>query len=174
MILVSRLINVKHPEDMLQVLAEARRRHPALAAVFVGDGPMRDELESTAAALGVTDDVRFVGNKDQDWISAGLASADIVLSPLTGRALVEAALSATPVIAYDVEWHSELITTGQTGILVPFRDTAAMADAVCHLLDDPAMAASLGEKARAATLESMNPAVLMAHERAEYEKLLAR
>jgi glycosyltransferase involved in cell wall biosynthesis len=174
LVLVSRLEPVKHPDDVLRVLAEAKSSHPELAAVLIGDGTLRRQLERSAIELGIADDVRFVGNRDQQWIARALSSATIVLSPLTGRALVEASLSGTPVVAYDVEWHSELIRSGETGLLVPYRDISAMARAVCGLLDDPIQAAQLGQKARAATLEMMDPARLMEHERSEYRKLLFR
>lgn len=174
LIIIGRLERVKHPEDVLHVLAEARRQEPRLAAVFVGDGSMRAELESTAAELGVAPQVRFAGNRDQTWIARALASATVVLSPLTGRALVEACLSATPVIAYDVEWHSELVTNGESGILVSYRDTKAMAEAVNRLLSDPVAAQAMGDRARAVAAEMMDPARLMEHERSEYVRLLER
>ncbi|MDQ4133764.1 MAG: glycosyltransferase family 4 protein [Actinomycetota bacterium] len=174
LIIVGRLERVKHPEDVLYVLAEARKHAPSLAAVFVGDGSMRPELESMAAELGVAGQVRFAGNRDQNWIARALASATVVLSPLTGRALVEACLSATPVIAYDVEWHSELVTNGESGILVPYRDTRAMAEAVNRLLSDAVAAQTMGERARAVAAEMMDPARLMEHERSEYIRLLDR
>jgi glycosyltransferase involved in cell wall biosynthesis len=174
MVLVSRLEPVKHPDDVLRVLARAKASVPDLAAVFVGDGTMRADLESAAADLALTDDVRFTGYRDQGWISAALSSATVVLSPLTGRALVEACLSGTPVVAYDVEWHSELVTTGETGILVPYGDIEAMADAVVRLVKDPTFATALGRKARSVTLEMMDPPRLMEHERSEYTELLRR
>lgn len=173
-ILVSRLEPVKHPDDVLRVLARCKAKIPDLAAVFVGDGTMRGELEAAAADMGLTDDVRFTGYRDQGWISGALSCASVVLSPLTGRALVEACLSGTPVVAYDVEWHSELVTTGDTGILVPYRDIVAMADAVMSLIADPTFSMALGRKARSVTLEMMDPPRLMEHERSEYVELLRR
>lgn len=172
MIVVGRLEPVKHPDDVLAVLARSKIRHPDLAAVFVGDGSMRAELESSAAEMGLRDDVRFVGNRDQKWIANGLTSATVVLSPLSGRALVEACLSGTPVVAYDVEWHSELVSTGQTGVLIPYRAIDDMTDAVCALVGDPLMARKIGERARTATMEMMDPARLKDHERSEYLKLM--
>ncbi|HEX2052752.1 MAG TPA: glycosyltransferase family 4 protein [Actinomycetota bacterium] len=170
--LVSRLSLVKHPEDVIYTLAHAKRSHPKLAAVFIGDGPMRGELERLATELGVAEDVIFAGNRNQQWLASALADANVVLSPLTGRALVEACLSSTPVVAYDVEWHSEFLRSGENGILVPYRDTEAMATAVCQLLADPQLGERLGRAGRATAIEVMNPALLMEHERREYKKLL--
>lgn len=172
-VLVSRLEPDKHPEDVLVAFAEARRNAPELAAVLVGDGSMRSQLEAMTEELGVEAAVVFAGNRSQDWIANALTSATVVLSPLTGRALVEAALSGTPIVAYDVDWQSELVRTGETGILVANRDTAGMAGAVCRLLADPQYANSLAAAARRSTLEAMNPEALIKHERLEYGRLFS-
>ncbi|MDQ4142195.1 MAG: glycosyltransferase family 4 protein [Actinomycetota bacterium] len=172
LIIVGRLAPVKRPQDVIEVLRIAREKEPTLGAVFVGDGPMMEELRSAAERINAGDDVRFVGNQDQSWVASALTSASVVLSPLTGRALVEACLSGTPVVAYDVEWHSELVLNGETGMLVPFGDTEEMAEAVCALLGDPDRAAIMGKRARAAALGMMDPARLIEHERAEYLKVL--
>ena len=173
MVLVSRLEAVKHPEDVVRVLAEARKRTPSLVALLVGGGSMQEELEQLERDLGVDDGLRIVGYRDQPWLGAALSSADIVVSPITGRALVEACLSATPVVAYDIEWQSEIIRPGDTGVLVPYRDVGAMATAVCDLLEDPDRAAALGRRARAVVSETMNPRTLLAREQADYEQLLS-
>ena len=172
MVLVSRLEAVKHPEDVVRALAEARRSTPELAAVLVGGGTMQEELEELARELGVADDLRIVGYRDQPWLAAALSSADVVVSPITGRALVEACLSGTPVVAYDVEWQSELIKPGDTGVLVPYRDVRAMAEAVGALVREPERAARLGRRAREHTAHVMEPELLVARERADYERLL--
>ena len=173
-VLVSRLEKGKHPEDVVRVLAEGRKRIPALAALLVGGGSMQEGLEGLARELGVEDGLRTVGYRDQQWLGAALSSADVVVSPITGRALVEACLSATPVVAYDIEWQSEIIRPGETGVLVPYRDVAGMAAAVCDLLDDPDQAAALGRRAREVVIKTMDPLTLLAHEQADYERLLGR
>lgn len=171
-VLVSRLETVKHPDDVVRVLAEARKRNPALAALLVGGGSMQVELEELARELDVADHLHILGYRDQPWLAAALSSADVVVSTITGRALVEACLSATPVVAYDIEWQSELIQTGETGVLVPYRDVERMAAAVCDLLDDPDLARSLGTGARQIVAKTMDPMTLLAHEQADYERLL--
>ncbi len=172
MILVSRLAAIKHPEDVVRALAVARRSIPDLAAVLVGGGPMQEELEELARELGVADHLRIVGYRDQPWLAAALSSADVAVSTVTGRALVEACLSGTPVVAYDVEWQSELIKAGDTGVLVPYRDVHGLAAAVCDVLARPELAARLGRRARRFTTETMDREMLLAKERSDYERLL--
>lgn len=172
LVCVTRLEEAKHPEDVILVLAEAKKRVEHLAAVLVGDGRMRPTLESLVEELGLEDDVVFAGNRDQEWIADVLRSATVVVSPLTGRALVEAALSGTPIVAYDVDWQSEVVRNEETGVLVRYRDTHEMAEAVCDLLGDPDRAARLGRQARTWAREKMDPATLIADEQAQYRKLL--
>lgn len=173
MVLVSRLEAPKHPEDVVRVLAAGRTRNPELAALLVGGGSMQPELEDLARRLGVLDGLHIVGYRDQPWLAAALSSANVVVSPITGRALVEACLSGTPVVAYDVEWQSEIIQTGETGVLVPYRDVEAMAAKVCDLLDDRELATTLGRQARQAVSKTMDPLTLLARECADYERLIA-
>lgn len=174
LILVSRLETIKHPEDVVRVLAEAKKRVPRLAALLVGGGTMQPELEALADELGVSEDLHIVGYRDQPWLTAALSSADVVVSPLTGRALVEACLSATPVVAYDVEWQSELIKPGETGVLVPYRDVEAMATAVCQLVESPDRGRDLGRRAREFTAKTMDRDTLVAREQHDYDELLGR
>jgi glycosyltransferase involved in cell wall biosynthesis len=103
-----------------------------------------------------------------------LTQAAVIAAPLAGLALVESALSGTPIVGYDVEWHSELLTSGEEALLVPYRDSDAMAAAICAVLDDPQLAARLAAGARARGLRFMDPAKLIAHERALADELLAR
>ena len=170
---IGRLASEKHPEDVVISVAKARERVPDLAALVVGEGPLRDELVRLSAELGIEDGVVFAGDRDQRWIARMLARCTIVAAPLAGLALVEAALSATPIVAYDVEWHAELIRSGHDGILVPDRDTDAMAAAIADLAEDRALAARLGAAGRARALDVMDPAKLIAQERALAAGLLA-
>ena len=171
---VARLEPMKHPEDVVVSLAKARLRHRSLAAVLVGQGMMLEELKELCDELGVTDDVAFAGNRDQEWIARLLAQSAVVAAPLAGLSLVESGLSATPIVGYDYEWQSELIQSDEEGILVPHRDTEAMAAAICAVLDDPVRAARMGATLRARLVSIMEPSELLAHERQLAESLMAR
>jgi glycosyltransferase involved in cell wall biosynthesis len=172
LLLVSRLERVKHPEDVLDVLAAVRRTHPDVTALLIGGGSLTDELREHATRLGVADAVVFAGERDQEFVASAVADAAVILSPLTGRALVEASLGGRPIVAYDVEWHAEYLGTG-AGVLVPYRDTDAMAAAVVALLDDAPAADALGARGRAHALATMNPAELREHERRAFDGVLA-
>ncbi|MBV9120307.1 MAG: glycosyltransferase family 4 protein, partial [Chloroflexi bacterium] len=154
---VGRYEPVKLPQDVVRCLAVMRQSRSDVTALLVGDGGMRADLEALAADLGVSDAVVLAGNRDQVWLADVLASVDIVLAPLAGRALVEAALAARPIVAYDIEWHAELIHDGETGRLVAHRDWQGMAVAALDLLEDPEKAHRLGKNARELALRQHDP-----------------
>lgn len=172
-ICVSRLEPVKFVEDFVHVLSLLTQRGLNVKGVLVGDGSLRARLLDLAARLNVADRLLLVGNRDQTYIAHALSRADVVAAPMMGRALVEAALSATPIVAYETDWHSELVRDGETGLLVPFRNRDAMADAVRSLLEDPENARRLGERARSTARESMDPHSLNQLERLQFERVLA-
>jgi glycosyltransferase involved in cell wall biosynthesis len=166
------LAPLKCPEDILAAFARVRGAGFDVDLVYAGEGPMRDQLAAEAAALGIADHVHFIGNQNQRSLAQLNAHAAAVLSPLTGRALSESALGAAPIVAYDLDWQGELIRTGESGELVPFRQPDAMAESVMKLLRDPEYAKRMGRGARARALKVLDPASLNEHERHEYAKLL--
>jgi len=171
---VGRLESAKLPEDPLRVLAEVRGRGHDVSLLMVGDGQQRGALQELARELEIADHVVFCGNRDQDWLSRVIPLAAVVLSPLTGRALSEAAFGAAPIVAYDLDWQGELIRTGETGELVPSRSIEAMADSVIRFLSDPEYARTMGAAVRRRAFEMLDPETLDEHERRQYAALLAR
>jgi glycosyltransferase involved in cell wall biosynthesis len=114
------------------------------------------------------------GSVDQGQLALLYPEAAAVISPHTGRALAEAALGGAPVVAYDVDWQSEVIETGKTGFLIDHGNIEEMSEAAYSLLTDPARAKKLGSALRQRVLEMLDPEQLNEHERQEYGKVLAR
>jgi glycosyltransferase involved in cell wall biosynthesis len=114
--------------------------------LLAGDGPLRPALEARAAALGLTDRVRFLGTRSD--VATLLLAADITVltSDWEGLpiAVLESLAAGRPVVATDVDGVREVLEGGG-GLLVPPGDPAATATAVNDLLGDPF------RRARAAT-----------------------
>lgn len=170
---IGRLESVKHPDDVVRVLAEIRKRGHDVKAILAGDGRLLLPLTELAHELGVEDQVVFCGNRDQEWLAQVMPLAAAVVSPHTGRALSEAALGAAPIVAYDVDWQGELIETGVTGELVPHLTWKKMAVSVEKFLTNHAYSRSMGDNARRRALEMMDPEMLNQHERDKYLALLS-
>ena len=141
-------------------------------ATIVTDSSV-DLPQAEAERLGIAGDVVFAGNRDQAWLASLLAEATVVVSPVTGRALVEAALAGAAIVAYDYEWQAEFLSSGENAVIVPYRDTAAMANAVVELVHDRNRARELGAKARALALNVVDPTVTREQKRRVYDVLLA-
>ena len=169
---VMRLEPVKHAADLVDVLDLVRRDCPDVACAVVGDGSQRGEMLARVDLLNLGDSFFLLGNQSQRWIASILANADVVVAPMMGRALVEAALSGTPIVAYDTDWHGELIDDGETGILVPHGDLAAMASAVCELLTQRESGKIMGELARRRAMDSMSRNTVMEAEREAWVRLV--
>ena len=126
-----------------------------------------------------------------DWRSAGvanwlghvddmphlLAEADIVVLPSyregLPKSLIEAAACARPLVAADVPGCREVVSDGVDGLLVPARDAPALACAIARLLDDPALAARLGEAARAKALAEYDERRIVARTLEVYRELVS-
>jgi glycosyltransferase involved in cell wall biosynthesis len=120
------------------------------ALVVVGDGPLRAELAAEAARLGVAAHVQFLG--DRADVEGVLAALDVFVLPSRtegmSNALLEAMATARPVVATAVGGTPEVVSDGQTGLLVPADAPAAMATAIRRLLADHDLAGRLGAAAR--------------------------
>lgn len=171
---VSRLEVVKRVDDAIRVVAELTRRGVDIHGLIVGDGTCRRGLDDLARSLGVAERIVFSGNRGQEWIARVLPRAAAIVSPHMGRALVEAALGAVPIVAYDYDWQREVVADAETGYLVDNGDWLAMADKTERLLADPVAAQVMGENARAKVARMMDPQKLIRHEQAVYSDLLAK
>jgi glycosyltransferase involved in cell wall biosynthesis len=171
---VARLEPMKRVEDVVRVVAALSRRGTAVRGLIVGDGTLRQQLAQLARSLGVEHAIVFAGNRDQQWIARVLPRAASIVSPHMGRALVEAALSGVPIVAYDYDWQREVVTDGETGFLVSNGDWMAMTARTEELLADPSLARRMGDGARQRVAAMMNPEALRQHERATYARLIER
>lgn len=143
---VGRLIANKGP----QVLIEALGRPPGTKAdvVFVGDGPMRGELERRVEELGLRDRVRFEG---QSYDVAGwLQQADVLVRPSFTEGLpltvLEAMASRVCVVASDIAGNADLVRDGESGLLFPVGDAGALAAALDRAISDPQERGRLAER----------------------------
>lgn len=110
-IFVGRLSPEKNPELLVDACRVLAKRGKPVRAVFVGDGPMREELEHRAAGL----DVLFVGYvRDRRWVAEELSRATVCVAPSTyetfGLSIVEALACGTPVVVPSVGAGQEIVT----------------------------------------------------------------
>ena len=152
-IYVGRLLELKHPEDVVRAFAVVNQEVADCALIMAGDGPIREDLKKLACELGLSDKIHFLGNINQSRLAKLLAGCFAYLSPLTGGALVETALAGLPMIAYDRDWQGEFVGNNDAGIIVPFRDWQKMGEAAIDLLLHPEQVTKMGAESRRKGLE---------------------
>lgn len=119
---------------------------PNAVLVIAGEGNLRATLEAEARSLGIAKRAYFLGWRDDT--ARLMAAFDLFLAPSLwegfGLVLLEAMAQQTPIIATNVSAIPEIVTHGETGLLVPPRDPAALAHAITGLLRDTALRRHMG------------------------------
>jgi glycogen(starch) synthase len=151
---LGRVVDDKGFDLAIRALADIRRSVPTTRLVVAGDGPARLALSREAAALGLADAVEFTGWVRPADVPLLLNRATVVLMPSRwqeafGLVALQAAQMARPVVATDVGGLPEVVRHGSTGLIVPPESPAALAEAVCALLQDVPRARAVGLAARA-------------------------
>ncbi len=125
---------------------------------IIGNGPLEESLKEQAALLGVQNRVLVTGPKPEGEIKRLLersrmfvlacARADDGAMDNLPTVIMEAMAAGLPVISTDVAAVSEMVVDGETGFIVPEKDSAALARRMACLVDDPELARTMGMKAR--------------------------
>lgn len=136
--------------EILDAAPAVLRRFPNAHFVFAGDGPQMENLRKRIDAEQLGQHVHLLGLR-RDVIDI-LAALDVFLLPThqeaLGTAFVEAGAMGLASVGTRVDGVPEVVREGATGLLVPARDGAAVAEAVCALLADPALRKRLGCEAK--------------------------
>ena len=143
-----------HPAKGLACLIDAFARivpaHPKTLLLVAGPGPQLGELERQAAARGVADRVRFLGERTD--VLALFDAADAFVFPSLSEGLpvsvIEAMAMKKPCVVSRIGPHEELVTDRESGLLALPRDDQSLAAAMTAIQDDPLLALRLGEAAR--------------------------
>jgi rhamnosyl/mannosyltransferase len=138
----------------LHVLLDAMPRIEA-RLVIVGEGPVGDALRTQASRLGIGDRVHFAGRVSDAELHDHLAAAGIGVLPSNtpteafGLALAEYMAAGLPVISTELGTGTSYVNQdGETGLIVPANDPAALAAGIGTLLADPALRARMGAAGR--------------------------
>jgi glycosyltransferase involved in cell wall biosynthesis len=138
----------KRHDHVLHAFAGLSRDTDAVLA-FAGDGPLRVQTERLAATLGMSDRVRFLGNRRDVEVLVRASSAVLLASDREGlpRSIMEALSLEVPVIGSRVRGVRDLLAEG-TGLLVEPGDVEGLERAMRRLLGDPAEAREMGLRGR--------------------------
>ncbi len=175
-IFIGRLV----PYKGLDILLRALERVPELRLDIVGSGPEGPRLRTLAQALAVTDRVRWYGEYPDEDLPRRMADADFLVLPsvtveeMFGLVVVEAMAARRPVITTALPSAvREVNVPGVTGLEVPLRDVAALAQALETLGHDAELRRRMGEAGRQRVLERFTQAAMAGKHIELYERIRA-
>ena len=155
---VGRLQTVKNQPLLAQAFVQLLQAHPQAAErmrlVFVGEGPLRTEVESILRQAGVQHLAWLAGARNDVADIMRALNCFVLPSQTEGTSctLQEAMASGLPVVATAVGGTPGLVEEGVTGYLVPANDAAAMATALWRCYTAPPQTRAFGQTARARAL----------------------
>ncbi len=154
---VGRLIEFKGFLVLLDAVTELNRRGVSTETRIIGEGPMRSELEQMISAHGLLN-VSLLGVRSQRQIQRELAEANLFVLPsivdqkgasdILPTVITEAMACRLPVVSTRLTGIPEMVSHGETGLLVEPGDDRALADAIMELFVNPAGRKAMGEAGR--------------------------
>ena len=157
------IISTRHHEPiynmecLMQAVPSVVEEVPTARFLILGEGSLTEKLKKSAATMGVSANVKFLGRVPFSEIPKYLEMADIYvstsLSDGTSASLIEAMACKLPVIVTDIPGNREWIIDRSNGLLFPIQDHKSLAENIVKLFKDDASRKSLGKKAYETVME---------------------
>lgn len=173
---IGRLHEQKGIAGFIRAAASIGHTRPECRFLIVGSGPLEAELRALAKQFHVEGHLTFLGYCDD--IPAVLRASDVFVLPSLWEgmpnAVLEAMAAGVPVVATRVEGTVDLIEHEQTGLLVMPRDIPGLVSSILRILDEPPLAARLGEAAQERVRAHFRLEAMVRRHEELYAELLAR
>lgn len=173
---IARLFHLKGHEDLIAAAQLVVRQHPNVRFLLVGDGILRDALTTKIAGLGLSDHFVFTGLVPPSEVPDLIGAMDVLVHTSyregLARALPQALIAGRPVVSYDVDGAREVTISGETGYLVPPRDTEGLAVALNRLASDPKGRIEMGREGQRRFTEQFRHQTMTRLVRGLYEQIL--
>jgi glycosyltransferase involved in cell wall biosynthesis len=155
---VASLNEVKGHRYLVEAARHLKESGEDFLCRLVGDGPLRDRLAGQISEAGLEKEFVLHGALPRGEVARRMRRADAAVLPsvMTSRgdregipvALMEAMATGLPAVASDISGIPELVEDGRTGLLVPPRESRALADALHRLMEDPELRRKFGQRGR--------------------------
>lgn len=169
-----RLAEQKGLEYLVRAAALLPDDLPPTAILLAGDGPLKDDLARLIAELGVGDTVRLLGFRSD--VGDLLAAADLMVLPSLWEglsiSLLEAMAAGKAILTTSIGSNLEVTVDGESAVLVPPKDPAAIASAISRLARDRELRDRLSAGARRTQQERYTLTRMLDAYADEYERLL--
>jgi glycosyltransferase involved in cell wall biosynthesis len=169
-VFVGRFSAEKDIATLLRAAAIAGKVDRTFRLCLAGEGPDRAGLQALAGELGIANRTVFLG--EMQYIAALLAGSSLLVLPSLSEgisvALLEAMARGLPVVATRVGGNIEVVSHGQTGLLVETRSPQALAEAMLTIYQNPPLARQMGEAGRQRVEEHFDARRMVAQYEALY------
>ena len=144
---VANLTPVKGHAHLLQAMARLLPECPKAKLILVGEGPLRGELTELVEQLNLTDNVVFLGKREDARQLLNMADICVLpsLSEGMSNSILEYMAAGKPVVAARVGGNPELVDDGRTGILVDKENSEQLARAIESLMNSPHKRVEMGK-----------------------------
>lgn len=143
----ARLVEWKGLGGIIRAVALLKERFPDIRAVIAGDGPEEGKLKTLAKELGVANRVSLLGrvSRAETWHLRKSSEVYVLNSTYEGlpHTVLTSFAAHIPTIATDIPGTNEAVYDGESGLLVPVGNDAALASAIARLFTDPALKAKI-------------------------------
>ena len=156
--LIGRMVEKKGMKYAIEAIHLLKQQNIEVSLSIYGNGPLRGKLETLVQEKGLQNNITFQGSKQNDEIIKSLLNHDILLIPSVEavdgdreglpNTAIEGLSTGIPTITTDHAGLPELIKDGETGLLVPERDSTALANAIKKLMAREQLVAKLSENGR--------------------------
>lgn len=152
---VAQLVGHKDPVNFVRAIARVRERVPGVAALLVGDGPLRASVESAIRELDLSSVVHLAGYRtDADELLAAATVACLSSREEgMGSVLLDALVFGIPVAATSAGGIPEVVVHGDSGLLATPERPIELGDAIATLLEDSDLRARLAHNGRTRSSE---------------------
>ena len=178
----SRFIEKKGLDVTLKAFADFRKKYSKAELVLAGEGPLENRLKEIAQRLGIAQAVLFPGFLGQQELAAAYGSAHIFVHPSqtteagdqegVPNSMLEAMASGLPVVATRHGGIPEAVQSGRDGLLVPERDSTALAAALLVIADNAALYQDFSRNAAESVREDFEQARSIAKLEGYYRELV--
>jgi glycosyltransferase involved in cell wall biosynthesis len=173
---VGRIEEQKDPVTLLKAAELVNREFPKTFFVFVGDGPIKNEMQTFAKELGIIQNCRFVGNQKNVANFVNLMDVFVLVSKTIegcSNAILEAMNLGKPIIATDVGGNREVVIPKSFGDLVLPEQPLALAEKIISLLKDDEKRATFSKNAAETAAKNYSMKAMVEQYQNLYKELLS-
>ena len=167
---VGRLTEQKGVHVLIDALPLIAESHPGVSLVIAGEGQEKQNLQKRVLQRKMQGRVAFVGAVNNKSLAGFYRKADVVVFPSVeregfGLVAVEALGCECATVVTDLPAMADIVTDGETGLVIPQKNTERLAESVSRLLNDPTLRARLGHAGRRHVLERFDWRIVAAQYR---------